>query len=122
MLTEYAQRMAAEPWRRWYKTAHWARTRAAVLARDPICKICNRFPSTVADHIKPHKGDHAKFVESLNLQGLCAACHNEKTAREDGGFGRAPQPNGERETSTSVGKDAIAAALEGIEAIANLNV
>jgi 5-methylcytosine-specific restriction enzyme A len=38
-------------------------------------------PSTVADHITPVRlgGD---FWDINNLQGLCASCHNSKSAKE----------------------------------------
>lgn len=67
-----------------YHTAAWARLRYLVLARDPICKDpqkteCHR-PSTVADHIKDHRGDPKLFYDLANLQGLCKECHNAKTA------------------------------------------
>lgn len=77
-------------WYRWYHTAHWEALRTLVLARDPICKICNRNASTDVDHVTPHKGNWFLFCGGLNmvnLQGLCAACHSRKTTREDHGFG-----------------------------------
>jgi 5-methylcytosine-specific restriction enzyme A len=74
-------------WDKWYDTAHWATLRGMVIARDPVCKACKRSRSTVADHIRPHRGDWNLFCDLNNLQGLCASCHGQKTAREDGGFG-----------------------------------
>src|SRR5208337_119642 len=74
-------------WDKWYRRAHWLRLRTLVLARDPICRMCHRNASTVADHIKAHKGIWELFCDLLNLQGLCAVCHNIKTSMEDGGFG-----------------------------------
>lgn len=76
-----------QPWDKWYRRAHWLRLRGLVLARDPICKMCQRSASTVADHIKAHKGNWTLFCDLNNLQGLCHTCHNLKTAKEDGGFG-----------------------------------
>lgn len=100
-----------------------------VLARDPICKKCNRCPSTHADHIKPHKGDWALFCDMANLQGLCASCHSKKTAGEDGGFGnvrRRPKPvmsdfGGQRGSVTAVGGAAIDKALDSTDINALLN-
>ncbi|WP_390622926.1 HNH endonuclease [Ralstonia syzygii] len=43
-------------------------------------------PATVVDHIVPHKGDQHLFWRRSNWQALCKACHDRKTAREDGGF------------------------------------
>ena len=48
--------------------------------------------ATVVDHIKPHRGDNDLFFERLNLQAMCKACHDRKTARHDGAFGRARRP------------------------------
>lgn len=78
------------PWASWYQRFPWTGPnglRYVTLARDPICKICNRAPSTVADHIVPYKGIWDLFTDLSNLQGICAPCHDRKTALEDGGFG-----------------------------------
>jgi 5-methylcytosine-specific restriction protein A len=41
----------------------------------------------VVDHIVPHSGpDDPLFWDASNHQTLCEACHNRKTATEDGGF------------------------------------
>lgn len=45
-------------------------------------------PATVVDHKTPHKGDPVLFWDEANWQPLCAPHHNQKTASEDGGFGR----------------------------------
>ena len=66
---------------RGYAGRNWMQLRAFVLARDPVCKICGRKPSRHCDHIKP-KRTGGKDTPS-NLQGLCASCHNRKTATED---------------------------------------
>jgi 5-methylcytosine-specific restriction enzyme A len=99
--------------------------RVLVLARDPICKICNRYPSVVADHIKPHLGNWDLFTDLNNLQGLCEHCHNVKTATEDGGFGNIrPQPvstfAGQPGVVTAVGAAALDAALGSDDEIAAL--
>jgi 5-methylcytosine-specific restriction protein A len=71
--------------RRGYGRRH-RRWRKMVLARDAICKRCNRAPSTDADHILPvSNGGEPYSLE--NGQGLCHSCHGRKTATEDGGFG-----------------------------------
>lgn len=80
---------ADDPFRALYRTAQWFRTRAAVLARDPVCKECKRAASTVVDHIvraviwvAEHANGPASFFDLDNLQGLCVSCHNSKTAKE----------------------------------------
>lgn len=65
----------------------WRRLRRYKLGIDPVCQHegCNR-GATEVDHIKPltQGGGH----DLSNLQSLCRSHHSEKTAREDGGFGR----------------------------------
>jgi len=46
-------------------------------------------PASVVDHVVPHQRDMALFWDSDNWQGLCKACHDHKTASEDGGLGNA---------------------------------
>lgn len=71
----------------------WVKARAGYLLHHPLCAECERqgriTPATVVDHVVPHKGDVGLFWDVSNWQPLCAPCHNEKTAREDGGFGNA---------------------------------
>ncbi|MEM6364425.1 MAG: HNH endonuclease [Planctomycetota bacterium] len=43
---------------------------------------------TVVDHFIPHKGDLTLFWDRSNWRPSCKRCHDQKTAREDGGFGR----------------------------------
>ena len=75
------------PWDKWYHRRHWKNLRTLVLARDPVCSICERNASTVADHKIPHKGSWILFSDISNLWGICVDCHAKKTAAEDGGFG-----------------------------------
>jgi 5-methylcytosine-specific restriction endonuclease McrA len=60
--------------------------------RYPAHSACTRdnriVAATCTDHIEPHRGDQQKFWTPLNHQSLCTTCHNTKTAKEDGGFGR----------------------------------
>lgn len=82
-------RAADQPWRKWYRTKRWLGLRDEVLARDPLC-CCDRCqrgarrvtPSTVVDHIVPHRGDPELFWDRTNLQGLAKTCHDAKTRRE----------------------------------------
>jgi 5-methylcytosine-specific restriction enzyme A len=58
----------------------WMKLRAQILARDPVCKSCNRAASQQVDHIKPlAQGGDDSYA---NLQGLCIPCHQAKTASE----------------------------------------
>ena len=75
-----------------YQKSRWRNDlRPAILRRDPICSECHRYPSTVADHIKDHRGDLVMFFDPKNCRGVCASCHDHKTGTEHGG-NRAPQP------------------------------
>ncbi len=67
--------------------ARWQRYRADYLKRHPRCVECGA-PSNVVDHVEPHKGDMVKFWVTTNHQAVCTSCHNKKTAKFDGGFGR----------------------------------
>lgn len=82
--------------------SRWRKARDGWLRSHPLCgdrrdgasvehSACAReervTPASVVDHIIPHRGDKALFWFSGNWQSLCKACHDVKTAREDGGFG-----------------------------------
>lgn len=77
------------PWLRLYGTARWQRMRATQLTAEPLCRFCldgeTVTAATVADHIKPHRGDEALFWDVGNLQSLCASCHSRHKQREEHG-------------------------------------
>ena len=70
----------------------WRQLRNAVIARDPICTVCCRVPSTDADHIIPRAQGGQDTME--NLRGRCHSCHSSKTAKRDGGFGNPVKRSG----------------------------
>jgi 5-methylcytosine-specific restriction protein A len=55
------------------------------LAEHVWCVVCAREkrvePSTVIDHITPHRGDVELFWDMANWQAICKRCHDKKTAR-----------------------------------------
>jgi hypothetical protein len=57
------------------------------LRQEPLCAMCLArgliVPATVADHIRPHRGDWNEF-RTGKLQSLCADCHRRKTQAERG--------------------------------------
>lgn len=62
----------------------WDRKRAAVLKREPTCRLCRAegiaTPAVTVDHIKPkHLGGGDS---DDNLQPLCKPCHDGKTTAE----------------------------------------
>jgi 5-methylcytosine-specific restriction protein A len=73
----------------WYAEKRWRAIRAAFLAENPLCVMCEAqgkaAPATICDHIEPHKGDRALFW-SGPFQALCKYHHDVKTIMEDGGL------------------------------------
>ena len=47
----------------------WPATRARVLRRDPICRLCGAAPSAEAHHTEPGNEDERTIV------GACQPCH-----------------------------------------------
>ena len=72
--------------------SRWQKARRTYLAHHPLCAECQRqgklTPATVVDHIVPHKGDRHLFWDKSNWQSLCKSCHDSKTAKEDGRWGK----------------------------------
>ncbi len=87
-------------------TSAWAKARLAYLHEHPLCVAHMEqgqiVQATVVDHIKPHRLWQAKqsgdgkalaaaqklFWDRSNWQALCKRCHDIKTVKEDGAFGR----------------------------------
>lgn len=90
----------ARSWRAGKTTAQrgyggrWQKARSTFLKRNPLCVMCEAegkpVPAKVVDHKRPHRGDQSLFWDTENWQPLCKRHHDEKTAREDGGFGNDP--------------------------------
>jgi 5-methylcytosine-specific restriction protein A len=78
-----------------YRTAAWRATRAAYLRAHPLCCKCTargrRVTARVVDHVVPIKDGGARF-DWDNLQALCVACHNSKTATETHARAASAQP------------------------------
>jgi 5-methylcytosine-specific restriction protein A len=70
-----------------YNNTRWRTYSRNRLAQYPLCVRCSGL-AEVTDHIKPHRGDYEAFWDPANHQSLCKPCHDRKTAREDGAFGR----------------------------------
>ena len=70
----------------------WRRVRAAVLAAEPLCRMCAAdgrvTPATDLDHIVAFQGLHdPKRLDPANLRPLCRPCHMARTARQASGAG-----------------------------------
>lgn len=76
----------AASWHGWYKLPIFRKLRSDQLLREPFCRECARkglrVRATDVDHIIPHRGRWAIFVDPKNLQSLCHSCHSRKTAAE----------------------------------------
>lgn len=77
-------------WRKWYKSPIWQGLRRVHLHDNPLCVMCTKEGRTVAgnvvDHIKPHRGNWALFIDRLNFQTLCKRHHDsDKQIIERGG-------------------------------------
>lgn len=72
--------------------AKWRKARERFLRAHPLCAECQRAgiltPASVVDHIIPHQGDPDLFRDESNWQALCKRCHDRKTAKEDGRWGK----------------------------------
>ena len=91
-----APRRASAEYHGWYSLPIWTDDlRPAQLLREPFCRECAaRYPpgdprhwtwASVVDHITPHRGDWAKFIDPTNLQSLCKTCHDRSPPDPDGG-------------------------------------
>lgn len=68
-----------------YATTRWRKLRLTIIARDPLCRDCNKAISTHVDHVNGFESVADPMAyEPSNLQGLCESCHNRKTAKEKG--------------------------------------
>jgi 5-methylcytosine-specific restriction protein A len=72
--------MGGKPvWHRWYDTAKWRAWSQHQLRQHPLCRFWEMkgkvVAASIADHIKPHKGDARLFWDADNLQSLCKHCH-----------------------------------------------
>lgn len=82
-----APRRGSAEYHGWYSLPVWTKDlRPAQLLREPFCRACAkrgiRTRSTVVDHVTPHCGDWALFIDPANHQSLCKSCHDRKTAKE----------------------------------------
>ncbi|MCX4400643.1 HNH endonuclease [Streptomyces sp. NBC_01764] len=72
------QRTRPSPWARGYNT-QYAKARAAILAAQPVCSICNARPATTADHIIPLSKGGTNDIE--NLRPACGRCNSSRGNR-----------------------------------------
>mgnify|MGYP003386516818 CR=1 FL=1 len=79
------ERREASPHRLWYASTEWRQLRKARLQAEPDCRFCRNAgiaqPAEVVDHIVPHRGDRARFLDFANTQSLCKRCHDRDKQR-----------------------------------------
>jgi 5-methylcytosine-specific restriction enzyme A len=92
LVRDGSQRCDAHKRPKWTKTAAYKREsgralqrkRAALFAREPLCRTCSGkglvTPATIRDHIKPLAEGGTDTPD--NEQPLCDDCHREKTLAE----------------------------------------
>jgi 5-methylcytosine-specific restriction endonuclease McrA len=72
--------------KRWYDSPRWRRRASWQIHEHPLCVKCLAIgmvtPSTVADHIIPHRGD-ARLFWMGDLQSLCWEHHSGVKALEE---------------------------------------
>ena len=72
----------------------WRKESKRFLRSRPWCECddCresgNPFRSEVVDHVTPHRGDPGLFWDIGNWRPMAKICHDRKTVKHDGGFGR----------------------------------
>lgn len=82
----------SRPFKHLYNSSRWKVLRKQFLQEHPLCEECKRKgvikPATIVDHVVAHKGNEVLFWDQSNWQGLCKHHHDQKTAKDDGRFGR----------------------------------
>lgn len=82
----------SRPYKHLYNSSRWRKLRLQFLSAHPLCETCKKHSvikaSEVVDHSRPHKGNERLFWDDSNWQALCKSCHDRKTAKEDGRWGR----------------------------------
>ena len=78
---------------KFYNSTEWRELRRVVLEHSGgLCVKCMEFDivtkANVVDHIIPIEKDYTKRLDITNLQPLCHACHNKKTADDEVLYGR----------------------------------
>ena len=95
-LKEIPTPMSRNPFQHLYGSRRWRRAAARRLREFPLCSACLRknlvVPAQEADHIVRHGGKAEAFwCGPQGLNSLCRACHEAKSAAEEGrkrrGFG-----------------------------------
>ena len=75
-----------EKYLRFYHSKAWRTLSRQYRLNNPVCEQCLKQgivrKVNVVDHIVELKDDFSRRLDERNLQSLCHACHNKKTAEE----------------------------------------
>jgi 5-methylcytosine-specific restriction protein A len=84
-----AERARGTARQRGYGRQHEQRFRPAVLARDPVCVLCQKAPAAHADHYPLSRRELVAAGldpdDPRHGRGLCGPCHSRHTAQEQPG-------------------------------------
>lgn len=88
----YDEHMRDQQAREFYHSKEWQRVRQVALMRDNyLCQHClvkqRITPADIVDHVVPIRVDWSLRLSLDNLQSLCHACHNRKTAEDRKRYG-----------------------------------
>jgi 5-methylcytosine-specific restriction endonuclease McrA len=73
----YDQHVRNPAAKQFYNSAAWERTRADVLAENPVCQRCGEAFSAHVHHVIPlSECTEAQKTDRGNLWGVCPPCHN----------------------------------------------
>jgi 5-methylcytosine-specific restriction protein A len=89
---EYDRQRNQQYHRQVYKSARWAKLRMMKLRQDPFCEIADLCVkrtghpgvATVVDHIEGTAERPDLAYDMDNLRSSCKACHDSRTAKEQG--------------------------------------
>jgi 5-methylcytosine-specific restriction protein A len=62
----------------------WRKIRLAVLADEPLCRMCHERGRITAAQEVDHIDGNSRNNERDNLRPLCKPCHSGRTARDQG--------------------------------------
>lgn len=83
---QYDESRRDQEMKAFYNSTEWIKVRTLKLKQSPVCEECLRqgriAPAAIADHILPAREYPHHRLRLDNLQSLCRACHNRKTATD----------------------------------------
>ena len=82
---QYGSRPENKQYADFYNSRTWRNISINHRKKQPLCMHCLEHnitkPADVVDHIEEIRDAYAKRFDTTNLESLCHACHNSKTAK-----------------------------------------